>query len=153
MRRSTPVFALACGALSGCSLFFTQHVALPVAPSEPVDCTESRAAPAADTILTTALVAGAIALVVKGHHEPRVSPFESAASWDFASALVLGTLAVGEGTVALVGYERTSRCQRIRLRQRRCLAGDRDACAAVRSERPWAPPKCARRTESSRTRP
>lgn len=136
VRGMAPGLLFACGALSGCSLFFTQHVALPVGPVESVGCTESRAAPAADTVLTAALVAGAVALVVKGHHEPQVSPFESAGSWDFASALVLGTLAAGEGVVALVGYERTSRCQRIRDGQRRCLGGDRDACAALQSDQP-----------------
>ena len=104
MRGVAPGLLLACGTLSGCPLFFTQHTAPPVSPTEPVRCSESRAA-----------------------------PVDCGSCYHYLLAAMSAGLALGTGAVAKVGYDRTSDCQRILDRQRRCIAGERDACAALQA--------------------
>jgi hypothetical protein len=137
MRGKVLGLVVACGVLSGCSVFFTRHTTLPVAPTDPVRCTESRAAPAVDTVLAAAFTAATVALVVNGATAPaQANSVECGSCFAYAAALAVGVYAVGAGVIAKIGYDRTTECQRIHEWQRRCLAGERDACAALQVTAP-----------------
>jgi hypothetical protein len=133
VRGMAPGLLLASGALCGCSLFLTQYTALPVSPTEPVRCSESRAAPIADTVFAASFTAATVALVVHGATRPHSTGVDCASCYDYLLAAMSAGFALGAGVVAKVGYDRTSDCQRIHDRQRRCVAGDRDACATIQA--------------------
>jgi len=117
--------------LPGGSLVFTRQPRLPLNdPAEPVPCPESRAAPIADTVLASALLAGAAALVVDAATTPP-GRRECTECLGYAAAAGVASYGAIAALSALVGFQRTARCSRIHDWQRSCDAGDTTACAAL----------------------
>jgi hypothetical protein len=135
MRPGIPVLVVCAQLACGCSLAFTRRPPIPVDPAEGVSCSESRAAPIADTALAAVFLGAAVALVVHGATlDPARNRAECASCLVYATTIVPLTYAAGTGASAWVGFDRTARCRRTHARQRACLAGDHAACGALQRE-------------------
>ena len=100
-------------AMSGCSVAFVKdppNVAPPKGTF--VDCTEGKALPVLDFVLTAASIGGGIATVqLMEHYDQSPSPYKAAA---VTSLFALPFLLSG-----LAGWHWTSKCQRIHVEQNR----------------------------------
>jgi hypothetical protein len=114
---------------SGCSWAFVQKAPDPVmAPTYPISCTDSKAAPVLDTICAGYFVANG--LVWAGSDDEANKGTGVAVSAGFLALCALS---------AMHGYGATSRCEQVKSLNAMCITGDEAACRSLRPG--WTPPQ------------
>jgi len=129
--------ALASG---GCSWAFMTRAPLPVAaPTYPVECTASRAAPVLDTICAGYFVANGIALAGIRDCDTAYAGQSCYRSGEKGGAILLSAgLAAVCVASAFSGYTRSTECEEVRSANALCIVGNEASCRQLNPS--WSRP-------------
>ena len=132
-----------CG--SGCSwIAVTRAPERPVAPSPPVECTRSVAAPVVDTVVGSLALVGGVGMVAAGNHPICLStscPSEPGLVW---GGVALAAVGVALGVSAGFGYAWTAECREVGALQNSCIVGVEASCTNLKVGPPEKPNRGAR---------
>lgn len=126
------------GGEAGCSwIIVKKEPSLPLEPTQRVECTTSRSAPAID--LTGTLLAAATSVGALGYGALGWAAGEGTQVDWTTIAVVAAAGAVGAAVLGFsmaYGFKHAKECERLKSLQAACVSGDQDSCTLLRGEQP-----------------